>query len=293
MSAFFLRHPKETDLALFAGGESGPLSRWRVERHIESCSECKAAVSDFFHLSEQLQPLADLPDLNWDAMALGIERRLAAEEGVQERRLAMPAMAWAASLAAVAVICGVVVVRQQQPAAPADNALMETVAGVSDSDAPAELESEARMRPGEAASALAPAAETKAKSLKPAAPAAAEPEQIARLEKREPAASARTEPALADQMAPAPPPAPLGMAAGSAVSAQANAPRSSVVARARQAAPRPSVASAEAFSGGRLALEIQPIYNPASDVRIAADGWISVRSTSADGRVTITDVYAP
>ena len=38
MSAFFLQHPKETDLALFAGGELGPFARWRIERHIETCA---------------------------------------------------------------------------------------------------------------------------------------------------------------------------------------------------------------------------------------------------------------
>ena len=77
MSAFFLKHPSEEDMALFAGGELGPLARWRIERHLETCSACKAAVTDFFHLREEISPLAELPDVDWNALAESIERRVA------------------------------------------------------------------------------------------------------------------------------------------------------------------------------------------------------------------------
>lgn len=292
MSAFFLHHPKETDLALFAGGESGPLSRWRVERHIEGCADCKAAVTDYFHLTEELQPLAELPDLNWDAMALGIERRLAAEERVEAPQRAVPAMAWAASLAAVAVICGIVVVRQQPSSAPAEMAAieMESAAQVSDLDSANRLDQEERAMPMESAP---PVMEAKAKAAPEAEPPASEPEQIARLEKREMSGLDRSAPALADEMAPAPPPPPLGLRAAAAPPAAWGSVLGEAATRNRapMRAGRQATASKEAASS--VALDIQPLFEQGSDVRVAADGWISVRSISAEGRVTITDVYAP
>ena len=50
MSLLFVGHPKETDLALFAGGELGPIARWRIERHLHGCDWCRDTVADFFHL---------------------------------------------------------------------------------------------------------------------------------------------------------------------------------------------------------------------------------------------------
>ena len=75
MSVFFLQHPKETDLALFAGGESGPFARWRIERHVERCPRCQAIAADFVRLPVQLNELADLPDVDWKQMAMAIESR--------------------------------------------------------------------------------------------------------------------------------------------------------------------------------------------------------------------------
>src|SRR5690606_25544702 len=101
MSAFFLGHPKETDLALFAGGEAGPLARWRIERHVESCERCQTLVADFFHLESELSALAELPDVDWNRLAESIEARLAdarASGAPAEPRRAVPA--WGLGLAA-------------------------------------------------------------------------------------------------------------------------------------------------------------------------------------------------
>jgi hypothetical protein len=114
MSAFFLGHPKETDLALFAGGESGPFARWRIERHVERCPQCREIAADFFRLPDQLNELADLPSLDWNQMAMAIESgvRADAAAGRQARRPGfLPPLAWQAGLAAATVVVGVVVVR--------------------------------------------------------------------------------------------------------------------------------------------------------------------------------------
>lgn len=287
MSAFFIGHPKETDLALFAGGELGPLSRWRIERHIEGCAECEALVAEYFHLSEELQPLAEVPDLNWDAMARGIERRLAVEEPAEAVRRRVPAMAWAAGLAAAAVISGVVVMRQQPSPAPSEQTVTTESAAAPQESAPQDLAAFAEtdrvqeFRQPEPEPEPVVAAE---QVLSAAKPSAAEPTRFAREDKAERAAEAEApvEMALADEMAPPPPPAPSGL----------QMLRSSAGA-GPAAAEGGRAVSEVANVAGRGAPDIQPLFDPSSDVRVASDGWISVRSISAEGRVTITDVYAP
>ena len=84
MSLLFVGHPKETDLALFAGGELGPLARWRIERHLQGCEWCRGTVADFFHLQGDLAELAELPSLDWDGMARQIRERLEEPGAVAE-----------------------------------------------------------------------------------------------------------------------------------------------------------------------------------------------------------------
>src|SRR5262249_43648154 len=62
----FIGHPKEENLALFAGGELGPLARWRIEQHLEKCSSCQDVVADFFHLHSSVTELAELPQIDWN-----------------------------------------------------------------------------------------------------------------------------------------------------------------------------------------------------------------------------------
>ncbi len=258
MSAFFVGHPRETDLALFAGGESGPLSRWRIERHLERCPACTAAVTDYFHLAAELQPLAELPELDWDALALGVERRLASEvsEAAAPQR-GVPRLAWAAGLAAVAVMSGVMVMRQQPPARTVSLESPATVgadAVVAAPEAPPEIAApvevaEARREVAEAQSWPAPEEE---------------PSETIEL--------ARAGRMVGDEAAP-PPPAPGGG-----------------IALMRSAAP-PAMEGSARFDSA--VFDLAPLHAGADDVRFAADGWVSVRWVSAEGRVTIADVYAP
>lgn len=117
MSLFYVGHPGETDLALFAGGESGPLSRWRIEKHLQSCEPCRTAVADFFHLQGDLEELSELPSpVDWEGMSLRIRKAVAEagetqSEPVRGRFFPKPP-AWQLGLATAAVICGFIVVRQ-------------------------------------------------------------------------------------------------------------------------------------------------------------------------------------
>ena len=117
MSVFFLQHPRETDLALFAGGESGPFARWRIERHVESCEQCQSLAAAYFRLPDELRELAEVPHIDWNEMAAAIEvgvenDRLASES--QRNRGFVPPVAWQAGLAVAGVVIALVIVRGPQ-----------------------------------------------------------------------------------------------------------------------------------------------------------------------------------
>ena len=116
MRSFFLHHPRETDLALFAGGELGPLARWRIERHLDKCAGCQSDVSDFFHLQSDLSDLAELPAVDWQALAHQIKVAAAQAEPETEavsvtgwfRRPA----AWRLGVVSATALCAFVVYKQ-------------------------------------------------------------------------------------------------------------------------------------------------------------------------------------
>lgn len=117
MSLFYVGHPRETDLALFAGGELGPLSRWRIEKHLQSCEPCRTAVADFFHLQGDLEELSELPSpVDWEGMSLRIRKAVASAGETQSEpargRFFPKPPAWQLGLATAAVFCGFIVVQQ-------------------------------------------------------------------------------------------------------------------------------------------------------------------------------------
>jgi len=99
MSIWFLRHPGEPDLALFAGGESGPITRWRIEAHLDGCDRCRLAVGEFFELRSQVMNLAELPHVEWNTLAAGIHRRAQVE-----RPQPWPAWRWRPAYSAVMAV---------------------------------------------------------------------------------------------------------------------------------------------------------------------------------------------
>ena len=115
MSALFLRHPGEKDLALFAGGELGPVSRWRIEGHLNGCAQCRQAVSEYFETRSKVMDLAETPAVDWDEMTRGIHLRLVRERA-EPRPAALWRPAWGAALALlILTIAGLSVNRLLQP----------------------------------------------------------------------------------------------------------------------------------------------------------------------------------
>ena len=121
MSLFFLHHPTEGDLALFAGGEAGLLSRWRIERHLDRCGGCREVVADFFHLQADLADLAEVPQLDWVALARRIKNAAGQIETSSPKlsdplpkapggRFGQPV--WGLSFAVAVLLCGFVLHQQ-------------------------------------------------------------------------------------------------------------------------------------------------------------------------------------
>ena len=127
MTVWFFRHPSEGKLALFAGGELGPLARWRIEGHLNGCSRCRQAVHEFFELRSRVIDLAELPHVDWAGLAAGIHRRRAAGEREKARPAPLWRPAWGAALALLVLMAvGVYVSRRQ--ATPA-GAVLDASAG--------------------------------------------------------------------------------------------------------------------------------------------------------------------
>ena len=70
-----MKHPAETQLALFSGSDLNRWERWRIGRHIAGCSACAEEVQALRALSGDLRGAAkELPaqfpkDLNWSHLA--------------------------------------------------------------------------------------------------------------------------------------------------------------------------------------------------------------------------------
>ena len=103
MRFLYWGHPSEGDLALFAGGELGPVSRWRIEGHLSGCERCRQVVSEFFELRSQVMDLGDLPHLDWAAFGERIQRELGrAQQEPTPRFQWRPA--WGAAFALVLLV---------------------------------------------------------------------------------------------------------------------------------------------------------------------------------------------
>lgn len=66
-----MTHPRETSLALHAGGDLGVWARWRLSRHAALCEGCRTRIEAFRSAREQLRDeLAELPpELDWGHLA--------------------------------------------------------------------------------------------------------------------------------------------------------------------------------------------------------------------------------
>jgi hypothetical protein len=65
-----MRHPKEAELALYAGGEASFWARARVSRHVRWCAACAGLVREFRGLREWTRGQEELPEgVDWVQLA--------------------------------------------------------------------------------------------------------------------------------------------------------------------------------------------------------------------------------
>jgi len=119
-------HPSETELALLAGGDCPPVSRFLLNRHVRQCSACSETVAEFASLRSDIAA-EEIPDLNWDRLAAemtaNIHLGLEAGECV---RLASPRRHWnpklAVAFASLTILLGAGYLLRAPHAAPAISA---------------------------------------------------------------------------------------------------------------------------------------------------------------------------
>jgi len=124
-----MTHPNQSDLALYAGQDLGWFARWRTERHLARCQECRIQVRGFQSVSEELAGLNDLPAIAWNRLAAemraNIRLGLAAGECVRDEPApGLPAwMSGARAVAACASVMALVAaglfLQRPTPTAPA------------------------------------------------------------------------------------------------------------------------------------------------------------------------------
>jgi hypothetical protein len=64
-----MRHPKQSTLALQAGGDLGAFARWRTERHLAKCGQCRDEVAGFEAMRGTMADLLEMPELPWNRIA--------------------------------------------------------------------------------------------------------------------------------------------------------------------------------------------------------------------------------
>jgi anti-sigma factor RsiW len=78
-----MTHPDQATLALHAGGDLGPIARWRTNRHIAHCERCREEVASFAGITEILPELAEMPEVPWSGLSAEMKAniRLGLEAG--------------------------------------------------------------------------------------------------------------------------------------------------------------------------------------------------------------------
>lgn len=140
-----MTHPNQSILALYAGQDLGWFTRWRTERHLARCRECRDEVQVFASARDTLVALNELPAISWNRLAAemkaNIRLGLAAGECVRGERTAgrlapFGILSGARTLTACAsvmalVAAGLILQRPTPPAPPAisgDGAVLRATA---------------------------------------------------------------------------------------------------------------------------------------------------------------------
>jgi hypothetical protein len=106
-----MRHPRTTDLALFAGEDLAFFTRHRVKLHLAGCVRCRERVEKFVELREEVRRLREFPEVHWGRLAAemkaNIHLGLEAGECVSDSFRFFPAgsawLAYAGTLALLAM----------------------------------------------------------------------------------------------------------------------------------------------------------------------------------------------
>jgi len=66
-----MRHPDESSIALYAGGDLGFLDKFRVRSHLRTCTECQGRVTAYLEARERLRQESEEmpPGLDWERLA--------------------------------------------------------------------------------------------------------------------------------------------------------------------------------------------------------------------------------
>jgi len=102
-----MKHPNQATLALHAGGDLGPIARWRTQRHLARCAECREEIASFDQIRQLLPSLDDPQELHWGRLAAemkaNIRLGLAAGECVRADEPAGAGPIWSAARVGVAL----------------------------------------------------------------------------------------------------------------------------------------------------------------------------------------------
>jgi hypothetical protein len=102
-----MTHPNQATLALHAGGDLGPIARWRTNRHIAHCDRCREEVVRFAGTVEILPELGELPEVPWSRLSMEIKANirlgLAAGECVRPGEVPLRTSLFSGARAAVAL----------------------------------------------------------------------------------------------------------------------------------------------------------------------------------------------
>jgi hypothetical protein len=83
-----MRHPTQATLALHAGADLGAFARWRAERHVSRCEQCREEIAAYRRMRSILPDLAETPEIQWNRLAAemkaNIRLGLAAGECVRD-----------------------------------------------------------------------------------------------------------------------------------------------------------------------------------------------------------------
>ncbi len=104
-----MRHPDESRLALFVGGELGLWARAGIARHLTCCQQCRREVRAFRAMRDGLREASsEMPDqIDWTRLATEMKANirvgLAAGECIASAEPERPRMRWRAAAAAIPV----------------------------------------------------------------------------------------------------------------------------------------------------------------------------------------------